>query len=594
MVALITRHFRVHEAIQFFESFSETTPTRYYFYIGKSFAYANAIPITGTVKTTSTSNNIIGQGTYFTTDLAVGDRIGITGQGTVVRVHAIPTAQTIIVTPRPDSTIVEGGANVYIRKLFSELEPPTPEDTYQDVYYDIWRNIIAMKRIQSSDVSHVAAKYIWNSGTVYTEFDDRDKNLYAKQFYVITGIDNNVYKCIDNNRGVPSTVKPTSTSVSDIQLTDDGYRWKYLFTVTQGLALRFMTNDFIPINTNNAVRSYASNGSIHHIKIIANGGGYLYTKNTISSIVNSTAYKIKSNASTIDGSYVGSSIYISSGAGSGQIRKIIKYYGANTTLVVNSAFTATPNTLSGYVISPTVTIRGDSGASPGIRATAYASNVSSGQIKTISIISQGKSYSIANVTISCNTVHGRGATARPVISPKGGHGYDPVDELYGYNVMMNVKTQGSESSIFPTNNDFRLIGVVRDPTDVSGTVLTTSLVDQTTKITVAEVNGDFIADEVITGRISRTKGRVVEFANTNASRTDGILKLIRITTNGNGGTFIPGEILDGASSTISANVQSVGTLPARPFSGVVIYNENRAPILRNPDQTEDYKITVRF
>lgn len=593
MVALITRHFRIHQAIQFYESFNEALSTRYYFYIGKSFAYANTIPITGTVKTTTTSNTIVGQGTYFTTELAVGDRIGITDQSTVVRVHSIPTAQTIIVTPRPSNSI-SVGANAYIRKLFSELQPPTPIDTYQDTYYDIWRNVIAMKRVQSSDIAYVTTKHTWANNNLYTEFDDRDENLYNKSFYVITNGDNNVYKCIDNNRGANSTVKPTTTDVSNIQLTSDGYRWKYMFTVTSGLALKFITNDYIPITVNNAVRSNASNGSINHIKILANGSNYLFTKNTFASIVNSTAYTIKSDAGSVDGSYVDSSIFIRSGLGSGQIKKIVKYYGANNTIVVNSAFTVTPNTSSGYTISPSVVIMGDSGGSQISRATAYVSNVYNGQIKNIRIIDQGRSYSTANVTIISNTSWGKGATARAVISPKGGHGYDPADELYAYNVMMNIKTQGSESNTFPTNNDFRFIGIIKDPLYANGDPATTSLIDQTTRITVAEVNGDFIADEIVTGRVSKAKGRVVSFANSNLARTDGILKLIRVTTNGTGGTFAPGEIIDGASSTISANVQSVAANICKPYSGVVIYNENKEPILRNPDQTEDYKITIRF
>jgi hypothetical protein len=147
MTALITRHFKIHNAIQFFESFSEVAPSRYYFFIGKPNAYANAIPITGTVKTTSTSNTIIGQGTVFTAELAVGDRLGITGQATVVRVHSIPNAQTIVVTPRPISTITTG-ANGYIRKLFSDISPPAVDDSYHNSYYDTWRGIMSLKKFQ--------------------------------------------------------------------------------------------------------------------------------------------------------------------------------------------------------------------------------------------------------------------------------------------------------------------------------------------------------------------------------------------------------------------------------------------------------------
>jgi hypothetical protein len=603
MTALITRHFKIHNAIQFFESFSEAAATRYYFFIGKPNAYANTIPITGTVKTTSTSNTIVGQGTVFTAELAVGDRLGITGQSTVVRVHSIPSAQSIVVTPRPSATITTG-ANGYIRKLFSDLIPPAVDDSYQNVYYDIWRGIMSLKKFQTSDISHAIPRYQWTTNTRYDEYDDRDALLHDKQFYVVTN-SSRVYKCIDNNRGAVSTVQPTTVDVSNIELTSDGYRWKYMYTITPGENLKFVTSSFMPVKTltanDNSSQWYvqrsaaiSGNGAINHIKVVANGSGYISTTNTFQYVVNSTNFQIKSNASSIDGSYVGSGIYISEGAGSGQLRKIVKYFGANNTLIVNTAFSTLPNTTSRYVISPLVTIRGDSGLSSTVRATAYVSNTFNGQVRRITVINQGRSYSQANAVVTSNSVYGRGAVLRPVMSPAGGHGSDPVDQLYGDAIMMNVKIQGSESGTFTTNNDFRVIGVLRDPLLANGSYANTSVIDQTVGVTVNGVLGDFTADEVVVGQTTGAKGRVVYFANSNAARSNGVLKLIRITTNGTGQGFAVGEILRGSTSTISGNVQSVSTAALKPYSGIVIYTENRPPVTRTPDQTEDYKLVIQY
>uniref|UniRef100_UPI0030EF4E35 hypothetical protein n=1 Tax=Undibacterium luofuense TaxID=2828733 RepID=UPI0030EF4E35 len=167
-----------HNATQLFESVSEANPTRYYFFIGKSFAFANAVPIRGTVKTTSTSNTIVGQGTYFNDqrEIKVGDRITVTGQYAsgnsnphIMRVHQVLTGQTMIVTPRPVSTITSG-ANAYIRKLWSEANPPAPTDSYQNIYYDIWRNMMSLKRVQQSDVSHVVTRHDWTNNQFYYEY----------------------------------------------------------------------------------------------------------------------------------------------------------------------------------------------------------------------------------------------------------------------------------------------------------------------------------------------------------------------------------------------------------------------------------------
>jgi len=611
MASLIPRRFRVHEAIQFLESLSESAPTRYYFYIAKTSAYANAYPVTGQVKTTTTSNTIVGVGTYFTTELAVGDRLAITGQyespttnPRILVVQSIPTAQTIVVSPRPVASNTTG-ANVYIRKLWSELNPPAPTPSYQAINFDTWRNMISLKKIQSSDASHVVTRVNWANNTFFNAWDDaavlQTANAAILRYYCLTA-DWNVYKCIDNNRNANSTVKPTGTGTSIVS-TADGYRWKYMYTIESGERTKFLTIDYMPVKTltaNNGSAQWtvqqnaiiSGNGAIHLIKVIANGAGYLSTTNTFSTVTNTSWMKLKSTASGIDGTYVGSGLFISEGAAAGQLRKIVKYWGANNTLIVNSAFSVTPNTTSRYVISPLVTVRGDSGGTTTSRATAYVSNTVGGQVRKITVISQGRSYSTANVVISANL--GFGATGRPIISPLNGHGSDPVDELGGTAIMLNVRTTGAESNTFPTNNDFRTIGIIRDPLLANGAQANASVIDQSTRIGIALATGDFAADEIITGQRSGAKARLVYFANTNDARTSGTLKVIRVTTNGTGGGFQVGELIAGSNSTITANVVSVTKPALKPYSGLVIYTENRESVFRGPAQTEDYKFTVKY
>ena len=611
MVAFTPRHFRIHNAQQIFESVSEANPTRYYFFIGKNFAFANAMPITGTVKLTSTSNTIVGQGTYFNNqrEIKVGDRIAVTGQYAsgnsnphIMRVHQVLTGQTMIVTPRPVSTITTG-ANAYVRKTWSDANPPAPSDTYQDIYYDIWRNMMSLKRVQTSDVTHVIPRYDWANNLLWTEYGDTNVNLANTRFYCYT-TNHDVYKCIDNNRNANSTVMPTGTGTSIIN-TADGYRWKYMYTVDGGEITKFRTADYIPVKTLSANNGSAQwtvqqnakasgNGSIWHIKIEANGYNYISTTNTFTSVTNTTMMRLKASASSIDGVYTGSGLFISEGSASGQYRKIIKYWGSNNTVVVNSAFTVTPNTSSRYIISPLVTIRGDSGGTTTSRATAYVANTYGGQIRKIKMINNGRSYSTANVIISANSSYGFGAAAYPIISPLNGHGSNPVDELYGTAVMMNIKVNGSESNTFTTNNDFRVIGLIADPLLANGSIANSSVIDQTTRIGVSLVDGDFTEDEIITGAVSGAKARLVYFANTNAARTNGTLKVVRITTNGTGGGFNVGERVTGSESGRTANVVSVTSGALKKFTGYLIYMENREPVLRDPAQSEDYKLTITY
>jgi hypothetical protein len=79
---------------------------------------SNIVQLTGTVKGSTSSNTILGQSSLFDLELSRGDRIRVTGftNNTVVRVHSITGAQTMIVTPRPPVSFTTA-ANVYIRKL---------------------------------------------------------------------------------------------------------------------------------------------------------------------------------------------------------------------------------------------------------------------------------------------------------------------------------------------------------------------------------------------------------------------------------------------------------------------------------------------
>jgi hypothetical protein len=160
--------------------------------------------------------------------------------------------------------------------------------------------------------------------------------------------------------------------------------------------------------------------------------------------------------------------------------------------------------------------------------------------------------------------------------------------------MVNTQLQGAESNTLPTNNDIRTIGIIRDPLLRNGSAANTSVIDQTHRIQVNVVSGDFAQDEIIRGGTSGASGRLVYFANTNNARTKGLLKLIRLVTSNNGGIFVPGEILTGITSNFTANVISYTRPALKEYTGVIIYDENRVPITRAPDQIEDIKIILSF
>lgn len=477
----------------------------------------------------------------------------------------------------------------------SEGSPDAAIDTIQS-NYDVWRDMIAMKRVFTSDRGYVINRINWTNNTVYTQYTDTNTSLPTSSFYVMTS-NNNVYKCIDNKRGTASTIKPSGTSSSIVQ-TSDGYRWKFLYTISAADALKFMTLSWLPVKTLSAndgsaqwtVQQAAVNGAIHHVVITANGANYQFSTNTFTSVTNSTVMILNTNASGTDDIYNYSTLFLEAGLGSGQLRRIVNYVGSTRAVTVNTAFVTVPNAATQYRIGPNVLVRGD-GVVP---ATAFVANCQGGQVRKVTMINVGTNYSIANVTFVGNGSHGSGATATSVVSPPGGHGKDPVHELYGHNVMLNVQVTGGEANTFPTNNDFRIVSLISDPLLAGGSAANATSISTTTKLVVTGASGQFTTDEIITGNTTGAKGRLAWFANTNAAHTAGTLNLVRVSRVGTGINFAAGEVVTGTTSTRTATITTRTNPAIRHYTGEVLFIENRSPVTRSPSQTEDIKIVTKF
>jgi hypothetical protein len=467
------------------------------------------------------------------------------------------------------------------RPWTDDNNPPPPLDSIENVEYNVWDNIISAKKIVPNNVSFAAIRYNWVTGNVYNQYDISTE-FQNGQFFVITD-EYNVYKCMGNNNGAVSTVKPTGRLPS-VVTTADGYRWKFMCEISAAEAIKYATTQFIPIKTLTSddgsfqwdVQAAAVNGSISTVKVTAGGTGY---KQHVGSIVsgNTTQLTIAPSANTTSGVYTGSSIYISSGAGAGQKRLITGYDGPSRKITVSPAFASSLNGTSAYIISPTVSVSGD-----GTGFSAY-STLSGTALKTIEVINQGAQYSRANVTISANTTSGgTGAQAIAQLSPMGGHGSNPIYELSAHNVIMYVQLSGDEEGKFFANNDFRVVSLISQPK------LTTGFpADEATYLVAPVLNfstssGTFLADETVTGGTSGASGVVVEYKGTNSIIVTNVV-----------GTFT-NETITGGTSGATATVTSVTPSPFQKYSGSVMYLENRPPIVRSINQEENFRFVATF
>ena len=487
MPAIITNKFRIHNQEQFVESFSESAANVYYLGIGRPQAFAT---------------------------------------------------QT-----RGDSRTDNSG---------SDSAPLTPVDSIGDEFYT-FDDLLAAKRVTSSDVSICIPRRNWTTGTVYDYYrhdygnrvtggtstqtaNSGATNLFDSTFYIMTD-EFKVYKCLDNNSNAASTVKPTATSTTIISSGGDGYKWKYMYTLSASQQANFLSTDFMAVSTDSTVSAAAVDGAVNIVKIKTAGSGG--TNGTHASV------PIR-------------------GDGSGGVASVTVAGGAVTAVTVT-----TPGT--GYTF-------------------AY--------IRNADIVTAGAS------SLS-------GAELDVIIEPKGGHGKNAIKELGGFFVMMNTNFEAGETSNsgdFTTANDFRRVTLMRDISS-GGSAATATTLRNTKAVLLTGSPGTFTADEEINQATTGAVGKVVEFDSTN-----NILYYIQtrfndegVDSNGNLTAFSGANTITGQSSsatgtpsTSSTTVDSVaftsgynaGEITAD--TGDIMYVENRSPITRAADQTENVKLIIEF
>ena len=362
-------------------------------------------------------------------------------------------------------------AGEYIESSPSDVDVPIPLDTHVSQYLH-YNDMIAAKLIAQTDVSHVLKRVDWTSGVVYLEYDAYADDVIDQNFFVFTTAFR-VYKCIGNNQGAASTIEPTGTSTSIIE-TSDNYRWKFMFEVQQADVLKFVTTDWIPVNSpatanqpeQAAVESAAVSGALDHISV--SNGGTLY-KSTTGTAQAGTGSNITlaATASPIPDYYNNMTVFISSGVGSGQIKTITDYDGTSKEAIVDSVWTTIPDNTSVYEVMPAVTLTPLAGDTPiASGAVARVSGVSqpAGIITKVSMVSGGNNYRFVTATVTSGDNGGDAATLQPRVSPPGGHGKNAVSELGGAYVMLNTRLIGNEGSDFPVEDDFRKVHLLLNPT----------------------------------------------------------------------------------------------------------------------------------
>ena len=415
----------------------------------------------------------------------------------------------------------------------TDTSPPTPVDSVGSVDYYVYDDLLSAKKITSSNVSAVIPRRNWTTGTTY--------DYYRHDYGEI------------NSAGNTITANSGATTLHDATF-------------------------------------YVMNSTFDVYKVIDNNGDSTST-------VEPTGNKSTSVFSTGD-SYKWKYMYTLSASEQANFM--------STDFIHASTESTDFSTTAGAIEHVKITA-GGSGGSNGtytnvdIRGDGSSGKctvvVSSNAVSSVTITTAGSGYTYASVKAS-DIGNVSGADIDFIISPPGGHAADVIAELGGFFVMMNVDFATSESGEFNTSNDFRRIALLRNPTDsTTGSTATASTLDATKSMTFSGTPGSFQVDEKITQASSGAVGFVVDFNSTTK-----VLRYIQpqftnqgVDADGNLTAFSGTNTVTGATSSATGTPSSHDITPELTAdTGDILYIENRKPISRASDQTENVKLIVEF
>ena len=476
--------------------------------------------------------------------------------------------------------------------------PNVANDDYSTYFTNNWKMIFG-KKLTNINFEPVIAKNIWSTNTVYSRYDNTSNTLYLNNdYYVISsptivGGSYYVYKCIDNNQNAVSTIDPgsigTPTQVTTFE-TSDGYKWRYVASVSSANFDKFATDDYIPVYPDPSVVSTANLYAGVEVVVISNpGSGYnTYANGVVKSNPNSTIIQISDSSSPSSDFYNKNGVYIKNiSAATSQLRNVEDYVAnssgrwiyldepANTTNIIPD--------LTEYIISPRIFFETDGDSQPKAYSTV---NPIGNSIASVIILDAGSNISWANVSVISNPSFGSGANLYAIVPPPGGHGIDPATELNTKGLAINFSFSNTESNTILTSNvNYNKIGIIKAPysltaNNTKGSVYVANTFDQTLFANVSP-SFTFNVGETVKGVNSGAVG-IVAFSNSTTVRLVGDM------------SFIDGEYVSNTNGNqvTTLAINSLGDIYTKDLKPIYVENINNVNRLNN--QTETFKLVIQI
>lgn len=378
---------------------------------------------------------------------------------------------------------------------------------------DFQRKVIFANKISPKSARYMFLENSWQRGTVYDQYDDT-KDIETLNMIVTIQIDSDfmVLKCLDNNNGAPSeeipgTVDETNyTKVS----TEDGYIWQYMFTVKGSDAELYRTPTSLPLPYYSEIGggygdfrvAEKTQEDISRIDIVSTPIGQFnqYIFGAATDISNASDVQTITSRETVTKgvreitvsttAITGRTLYTERNSyrnmylrhnESGKLYDVLGSETVENTIKLtvrtgdtNDSFT--PSAVSGAIhCQLVIKVLVSNGRIEGETCKAYGVLDENGTLRRVAFQlteefnSRGTGYKFATAQVvyppflkSSVQASGQETILRAIVSPKGGHGSDPISELAMSRLAFVANFSGSNLNT-PNSNFYSMAGLIKNP-----------------------------------------------------------------------------------------------------------------------------------
>lgn len=492
---------------------------------------------------------------------------------------------------------------------------PIPDNS-TDTENFIFDNLVTLKKIAGSEMALVVPRVDWVTGTVYTPYANNTEMFSTERDFMLTGVISANYDSTDVlGLGTAFTTDFVPGDLIKFVNPDTNYvSIKEIVSITN--------NSSLTVNT--SFSDAASNSEYYlYTNTFPDYGNAFYVRNAYDQVYKCLSNNNNSPSTQMPNITVGGNLpsnpYIINSSdnykwkylytiSSGQKQK---FFDSNFMPVYND-IGVTSSAVSGRIDLVNIVSGGQNYNSNVSSASARIVNVtgdgtganltanvdSSGSIVKINILDGGSGYTYAAISVDVGILNGNGANIIPIISPAGGHGSNSYHELGATTLYICAELDGSEGGKIPvgsggTTNPFlyNQISIIKDPLETSGNVASNVIYNMTTSVATSPVPAGtyYQMNELVYQGISLIRATFTGTVVTWNSTTN------TIYLNNLRGNFAPYSGITGSSS--GTGVTAFDLVKAQeivPYTGDILYMQNRSQIARAADQTDQIRIVLEL